>query len=211
MIRDLANGDRTVGELAQPFAMSLAAASKHIKVLESAGLIRREIRWRTHVCRPEPGPLAKAHDWLASTSGSGPTGSTSSTGSCAREDAARPTRTRSPDQRQDHHPRPERTHDRDDRNRRHGVLIEPATLKIERLLPGPIERVWATLTKATSAAAARRGRDDARGRCPFDFIWRNDELTDPPGERPEGMSVEHRMASGSPSSTTAAARLRPGR
>ncbi|MFO1107374.1 MAG: metalloregulator ArsR/SmtB family transcription factor [Amaricoccus sp.] len=65
MIRDLANGDRTVGELAQPFAMSLAAASKHIKVLESAGLIRREIRWRTHVCRLEPGPLAKAHDWLA--------------------------------------------------------------------------------------------------------------------------------------------------
>lgn len=65
MIRDLATGDRTVGELAQPFAMSLAAASKHIKVLESAGLIRREIRWRTHVCRLEPGPLAEAHDWLA--------------------------------------------------------------------------------------------------------------------------------------------------
>lgn len=64
MLRDLAGGERTVGELAEPFAMSLAAASKHIKVLENAGLIRREIRWRTHVCRLDAGPLSEAHDWL---------------------------------------------------------------------------------------------------------------------------------------------------
>ncbi|MGQ0684556.1 ArsR/SmtB family transcription factor [Bradyrhizobium sp.] len=64
MLRDLASGERTVGELAQPFAMSLAAASKHIKVLEGAGLIRREVKGRTHVCRLEPGPLASAHEWL---------------------------------------------------------------------------------------------------------------------------------------------------
>ena len=64
MLRDLAAGERTVGELAQPFAMSLAAASKHIKVLEGAGLIRREVRGRTHVCRLDPGPLASAHQWL---------------------------------------------------------------------------------------------------------------------------------------------------
>ena len=44
--------------------MSLAAASKHIKVLESAGLIQREVRGRTHVCRLDPGPLASAHEWL---------------------------------------------------------------------------------------------------------------------------------------------------
>jgi DNA-binding transcriptional ArsR family regulator len=65
MLRALADGERTVGQLAEPFPMSLAAASKHIRVLESAGLISREIRWRTHVCRLEPGPLAQAHDWLA--------------------------------------------------------------------------------------------------------------------------------------------------
>ena len=64
MLSDLARGERAVGELAEPFDMSLAAASKHIKVLENAGLIRREIRWRTHVCRLEPGPLASAHEWL---------------------------------------------------------------------------------------------------------------------------------------------------
>ena len=64
MLRDLASGERTVSELAQPFAMSLAAASKHIKVLEGAGLIRREVKGRTHVCRLDPGPLASAHEWL---------------------------------------------------------------------------------------------------------------------------------------------------
>ena len=65
MIRSLADGERTVGQLAQPFAISLAAASKHIKALERAGLIRREIRGRTHWCRLDPGPLADAHEWLA--------------------------------------------------------------------------------------------------------------------------------------------------
>lgn len=64
MLRQLAAGERSVGELATPFAISLAAASKHIKALESAGLVRREIRGRTHVCRLDPGPLAEAHAWL---------------------------------------------------------------------------------------------------------------------------------------------------
>jgi DNA-binding transcriptional ArsR family regulator len=64
MLRDLAGGGRTVGQLAKPFAISLAAASKHIKALENAGLIRREVRGRTHLCRLEPGPLASAHQWL---------------------------------------------------------------------------------------------------------------------------------------------------
>lgn len=64
MLRELAGGERSVGDLARPFAISLAAASKHIRALESAGLIRREIRGRTHLCRLEPGPLATAHEWL---------------------------------------------------------------------------------------------------------------------------------------------------
>jgi DNA-binding transcriptional ArsR family regulator len=64
MLRALAEGERTVGQLAGPHAMSLAAASKHIKVLEKAGLIRREVRGRTHLCRLDPGPLATATQWL---------------------------------------------------------------------------------------------------------------------------------------------------
>ena len=64
MLRDLAVGEKTVSQLAEPFAISLAAASKHIKALESAGLIRREVKGRTHFCRLEPGPLASAREWL---------------------------------------------------------------------------------------------------------------------------------------------------
>lgn len=66
MLRDLSDGERTVSELAEPFEISLAAASKHIKALENAGLIRREVRGRTHLCRLNPGPLASAHQWLSS-------------------------------------------------------------------------------------------------------------------------------------------------
>jgi DNA-binding transcriptional ArsR family regulator len=65
MLRELAGGERTVSQLAGPFSMSLAAASKHIKALENAGLIRREVRGRTHLCRLDPGPLASAHQWLS--------------------------------------------------------------------------------------------------------------------------------------------------
>jgi DNA-binding transcriptional ArsR family regulator len=65
MLRALASGERTVGQLAEPFAISFQAASKHIKALEHAGLIHREVRGRTHLCRLNPGPLASAHQWLS--------------------------------------------------------------------------------------------------------------------------------------------------
>ena len=64
MLRDLARGDRTVSELAEPFAMSLAAASKHIRVLEHAGLIRREVRGRTHICRLDAEHMEEAFEWM---------------------------------------------------------------------------------------------------------------------------------------------------
>ena len=64
MLRSLAQGEHTVTELAEPFRMSLAAASKHVKTLERAGLVRRTVQGRTHVCRLDPGPLAEAQDWL---------------------------------------------------------------------------------------------------------------------------------------------------
>jgi DNA-binding transcriptional ArsR family regulator len=64
MLRSLAARERTVGELAGPHRISLAAASKHIKTLERAGLVRRTVQGRTHFCRLDPKPLAGAHDWL---------------------------------------------------------------------------------------------------------------------------------------------------
>lgn len=65
MLGALAAGDRSVGELAAPHTISLAAASKHIKALEQAGLLKRMVRGRTHLCRLEPEPLARAHAFLA--------------------------------------------------------------------------------------------------------------------------------------------------
>lgn len=65
MLRRLAEGERSVGELAEPFAMSFAAAAKHVKVLEGAGLLRRTVEGRTHRCRIEAGPLAEADKWIA--------------------------------------------------------------------------------------------------------------------------------------------------
>lgn len=65
MLHLLAQGEHTVGQLAEPFHMSLAAASKHIKALEGAGLIRREVQGRTHLCRLDAGPLATADAWLS--------------------------------------------------------------------------------------------------------------------------------------------------
>lgn len=64
MLAALAEGEKTVGELAAPHAISLAAASKHVRVLEDAGLLTREIRWRTHSCRLAPEALGAAHGWL---------------------------------------------------------------------------------------------------------------------------------------------------
>jgi len=64
LVARLAGGERTVGELAAPLRMSLASASKHLDVLERAGLIRRITHGRTRVCRLDPAPLQRAAGWL---------------------------------------------------------------------------------------------------------------------------------------------------
>jgi len=78
----------------------------------------------------------------------------------------------------------------------YGAVTEPATLKIQRLLPGPIERVWAFLTESDLRRQWLASGDmDMTDGAPFELVWRNDELTDPPGARPEGFSAENRMQS----------------
>jgi len=78
----------------------------------------------------------------------------------------------------------------------YGVLTEPATLTIQRLLPGPIERVWAYLT---DSHLRRRwlaaGPMHLKVGGELELVWRNDELTNPPGRRPAGFGDEHRMQS----------------
>ena len=64
MLGHLAEGELTIGELATPFRMSFAGASKHVRVLEGAGLVKRRVRGRTHLCRLDAARLAEANAWL---------------------------------------------------------------------------------------------------------------------------------------------------
>src|SRR4051812_8545180 len=64
MLRRLAAGERNLTELAAPLRMSFPAASKHVRVLERARLVRRRVVGRTHLCRIAGKPLAQASDWL---------------------------------------------------------------------------------------------------------------------------------------------------
>lgn len=64
MIATLAGGPQTISALAQPYSMSLVAASKHITVLERAGLLRRSRAGRSQVCTLEPAALRAATRWL---------------------------------------------------------------------------------------------------------------------------------------------------
>jgi DNA-binding transcriptional ArsR family regulator len=64
MLASLALGDKSIGELAEPFAMTFAGASKHVKVLEDAGLLSRCKVGRTHLITLEARPLEEAERWL---------------------------------------------------------------------------------------------------------------------------------------------------
>jgi DNA-binding transcriptional ArsR family regulator len=64
MLEDLRDGEARVTDLAAPFDMSLAAASKHIMVLEHTGLVRRTVIGREHRVSLEAAPLAPASEWL---------------------------------------------------------------------------------------------------------------------------------------------------
>ena len=78
----------------------------------------------------------------------------------------------------------------------YGELIEPTTLKIQRLLPGPIERVWAYLTDSDLRRQwLASGAMNLQPGAPFELTWHNDELSDPPGQKPEGFGSEHKMQS----------------
>ena len=64
IVHRLSGGEKTVGELAEPLHMSLAAASKHVRVLEEAGVLRRTVRGRQHFCSLSTKRLAAADGWL---------------------------------------------------------------------------------------------------------------------------------------------------
>jgi uncharacterized protein YndB with AHSA1/START domain len=76
----------------------------------------------------------------------------------------------------------------------YGQLIEPTVLKLKRLLPGPVERVWRYITENDLRRQWMASGDmKLEVGAEVEFVWRNDELTDPPGARPDWMSAENRM------------------
>ena len=64
MLANLALGEKSVGELGEPFHMTFAGASKHVKVLENAGLVRRRKEGRKQICTLQAKPLEEAERWL---------------------------------------------------------------------------------------------------------------------------------------------------
>ncbi len=78
----------------------------------------------------------------------------------------------------------------------YGTVTEPATLTIKRLLPGPIDRVWAYLTDSDLRRQWLAAGDmELKVGSRFEFVWRNDELDGSADRRPEGFSEEHRLQS----------------
>jgi|SRR6266571_4366206 len=66
MLKSLASRPRNISELAAPFDMTFTAASKHVRVLANAGLVRRKIKGRSHECKIRPMQLKEAYKWLQS-------------------------------------------------------------------------------------------------------------------------------------------------
>jgi DNA-binding transcriptional ArsR family regulator len=64
MLKRLAGRPQNIGELASPFAMTFAGASKHVRVLERAGLVKRKVEGREHICAIAPARLKTVTDWL---------------------------------------------------------------------------------------------------------------------------------------------------
>ena len=65
IVQMLSKGEKTMSQLSEPFAMSMAAVSKHVKVLEKSGLLKRRIEGRTHYLMLVPEQLTGALDWIS--------------------------------------------------------------------------------------------------------------------------------------------------
>lgn len=78
----------------------------------------------------------------------------------------------------------------------YAAVVAPQTVRLQRRLPGPIERAWAYVADSDLRRQWLAAGDMSGGEgSTFELVWRNDELTDPPGRKPEGFGEEHRMRS----------------
>ena len=78
----------------------------------------------------------------------------------------------------------------------YGKVIAPRTLEMQRLLPGPIERIWEYLTKSDLRRQwLASGEMDLKAGSTCELVWHHDLITTPPGTRPEGMNAESHLPS----------------
>jgi uncharacterized protein YndB with AHSA1/START domain len=78
-------------------------------------------------------------------------------------------------------------------NDMHGTLVDGSTLRMQRRLPGPIERVWSYLTDSELRRQwLASGSMSLQAGASFELVWRNDDLSSSPAERPDGFSAESR-------------------
>lgn len=79
---------------------------------------------------------------------------------------------------------------------RYGVMTEPATLVIQRWLPGPVDRIWRYLVESDLRKLwLAEGEMQLVADAPLELVWRNDALSDPADLRPEGFSETNRLQS----------------
>ncbi len=170
MLASLALGDKSVGELGEPFAMTFAGAAKHVKVLESAGLIERRKAGRRTDLRAQGGTACGGR-----APGCG-NGSNSGSTRLDRLQAAR----RKPSQGEMKWLNPHRSKSRAPIER-----IAPDTIRLERSLDAPVETVWRYLTEGELRKEWFMGGTDARADSEFELLNDHDNLSDDDVPYPE--------------------------
>src|SRR5689334_7676220 len=161
MLASLALGEKSIGELGEPFRMTFAGASKHVKVLESAGLIERRRDGRKQICTLKPGPPEEAERWLrhwekfwnARSIASRPSSNMTKRRRIKMTNAA--TAMRLPVEK-----------------------TAPDTIRLERTLDAPVEKVWRYLTEAHLRSQWFMGGTDAKPNGEFELLVDHDKLSD---------------------------------
>lgn len=190
ILKSLSKGPTRVTDLAAPFAMSLAAASKHIKVLEQAGLVTRSVQGRVHTCALDARPMHAGLEWMrhyekfwqerldvletllraedGAKAGGGDAaagGRKSTYGETTMGD--------------------------------YGLVTEAGTVRIERMLPGPIDRVWLFLTDPEKRRLwLASGAMNQQAGAAIELVFRNSDLTENDDAAPpkyEAIATEARL------------------
>jgi uncharacterized protein YndB with AHSA1/START domain/DNA-binding transcriptional ArsR family regulator len=181
ILRRLAQGEARVTELARPFAISLNSVSKHIRTLERARLVRRRRAGREHLLSFDAAPLGEAAAWIEAQRAFW----------SARLDALERElnilkRRQSEERAMNDQRLSAMIVDAQQAMNEFGVVTEARTVRIRRVLPGPIERVWAYLTESEKRAKwLASGEMDLRVGGRVELTFRHSGLSPHPEPIPD--------------------------